>query len=434
MTTSEITTPDAEADPRQVRGQQIATALRLKRDSRGWLVPSQSTTGTYYRVNAEADECSCLDYETRAIKCKHQWAVTYVQSTQTDADGNVTVTSAMKVIHTQSWPAYNLAQTHEHERFLPLLRELCDGIEQPVQTMGRPRLPLSDVVFALGVRTYSTLSGRRATSLVREAATQGLMEAAPSYNTAFRYLESAELTDVLKRLIEESAKPLAAVEADFAVDSTGIGTTTYRRWFDHKWGRERSTQTWVKVHAMVGVTTNIVTAIDATATESADAPQLPALLTRTAESFAVREVSGDKAYSSRRNLRAIENVGATPYIPFKARTTGSPTSHHATGYDGLWAKMWHYYQFRRSDFLTHYHKRSNAETTFSMVKAKFGGSVRAKTPIAQVNEALLKFLCHNVVVLIQSVYELEIEPTFWQPADCLNSHSSASNVRRLPGI
>ena len=96
--------------------------------------------------------------------------------------------------------------------------------------------------------------------------------------------------------------------------------------------------------------------------------------------------------------------------------------------------MWHYYQFQREEFLTHYHKRSNAETTFHMVKAKFGGSVRAKTPTAQVNEALLKFLCHNVVVLIQSIYELGIEPMFWQPDACPESHEPASEVMRMPGF
>ena len=69
-----------------------------------------------------------------------------------------------------------------------------------------------------------------------------------------------------------------------------------------------------------------------------------------------------------------------------------------------------------------------------MVKAKFGGSVRAKTPTAQVNEALLKFLAHNICVLIQSIYELDIEPEFWRDADCLNSHGAASEVLRLPGI
>ena len=78
----------------------------------------------------------------------------------------------------------------------------------------------------------------------------------------------------------------------------------------------------------------------------------------------------------------------------------------------LWERMYHYYNFNRSEFLAHYHKRSNMETTFAMIKAKFGGAVRSKTPMAQVNEVLVKILCHNICVLIQSVYELGIEPIF----------------------
>lgn len=48
-----------------------------------------------------------------------------------------------------------------------------------------------------------------------------------------------------------------------------------------------------------------------------------------------------------------------------------------------------------------------------MMKAKFGGNVRSKTPVAQVNEVLCKVLCHNICVLIQSIYELGLEPVFW---------------------
>jgi hypothetical protein len=48
-----------------------------------------------------------------------------------------------------------------------------------------------------------------------------------------------------------------------------------------------------------------------------------------------------------------------------------------------------------------------------MIKMKFGASVRAKTPIAQVNEVLCKVLCHNICVLIQSTVELGVETTFW---------------------
>ena len=48
-----------------------------------------------------------------------------------------------------------------------------------------------------------------------------------------------------------------------------------------------------------------------------------------------------------------------------------------------------------------------------MVKAKFGASVRAKTPVAQVDEVLVKILCHNIVVLIQSMFELGIMPALF---------------------
>ena len=76
--------------------------------------------------------------------------------------------------------------------------------------------------------------------------------------------------------------------------------------------------------------------------------------------------------------------------------------------------MFHYYQFKGPEFDQHYHRRSNIETVFSMVKGKFGGFVRSKSPKAQENELHCKFLCHNIVVLIASIYELGLIPEFWQ--------------------
>ena len=74
--------------------------------------------------------------------------------------------------------------------------------------------------------------------------------------------------------------------------------------------------------------------------------------------------------------------------------------------------MFHYFQYRRDDFLTRYHKRSNVESTFSMSKAKFRDHVRSKTDVAMVNEVLCKILCHNICCLIQESYDLGIVPTF----------------------
>ena len=76
--------------------------------------------------------------------------------------------------------------------------------------------------------------------------------------------------------------------------------------------------------------------------------------------------------------------------------------------------MFHFYMYRREEFLSHYHKRSNVETTFHMIKSKFGSAIRLKTPVAQMNELLCKILCHNLCCLVQSFYELGIEAEFWK--------------------
>jgi transposase len=396
----------------QERGLAIANSNTIKRNKLGWQVPSQSGNGTY-TVSLDHGEpfCTCGYFEATHKKCQHIYAVEFIVQRETKPDGTVVETKTMKITYTQEWAAYNAAQTHEQEKFVMLLRDLCNGIPQPEYKFGRPRLPLADVVFGLVFRSYTTMSGRRFTTDLKEAQEDGFISKAAHYNSAFRYLEDAELTPLLKALIEQSASVLKSIETDFAIDSSGFSTKTYSPWYGYKYGSNRKREKWVKVHLMCGVKTHIVTSVEATAYESGDSTQLIPLLNKTAKTFSINEVSADKAYSSRQNLRAVQSVGGTAYIPFKGNARGLGSS--ATGYDSLWHKMWLFYNFNREVFLAHYHKRSNIESTFAMIKAKFGASVRAKTPTAQVNEVLCKVLCHNICVLIQSIYELGLEPTFW---------------------
>ena len=395
-------------DARQERGMAIAAMTKIEQVPMGWKVPSSSGKGSYVVKVDGVKFCTCPDFEERRQPCKHIWAVEYVIQRETKADGSTTYTEAVRVTYGQTWHNYNLAQTHEAEHFSELLHNLCEGIPQPIQEgKGRKAHLLSDVVFAATSKVYSTISARRHMSTIVEEKEAGNLEKKVSYNSTFDYLNTPELTPLLKSLIEETAKPLAAVESDFAVDSSGFTSSVYKRWFDHKWGKEKKEAKWVKVHLMTGVKTNVVTSVEVTPTETADAPFLPGLVNTTAETFQIQEVSADKAYSSRRNLQAIAAVGATSYIPFKAGTNGIGNTP-----DPLWRKMWHFYNYNRPTFLQHYHKRSNVESTMSMIKAKFGGRVRSKTPTAQVNEVLCKVLCHNICVLIQSMYELGIQANF----------------------
>lgn len=56
---------------------------------------------------------------------------------------------------------------------------------------------------------------------------------------------------------------------------------------------------------------------------------------QTTQNFNVKEVSGDKAYSSRANLELISELGAVPYIPFKKGITGRAKN------AATWKKMYH---------------------------------------------------------------------------------------------
>lgn len=401
--------PDDGDAGRQLRGMAIAAKVSIQKNRVGYKVPSQSGNGSYV-VNIDGEPfCSCPDFERRQQPCKHVYAVEFSIQREEWPDGTQVETQTCRVTYGQNWPAYNAAQVHEQEYFGVLLRELCDTIPQPLQGLGRPRLPLSDMVFSAGTKVYSTMSCRRAMTDVRNAQANDQLDKTPSFNSILGYLKKPEMTPLLKTLIEQSALPLKGVESDFAADSSGFSTSVYDRWFDYKWGKEKKEARWIKAHIMCGVKTNIVTAVEVTETAAHDSPFFGPFVKTTARNFEVQEVSADKAYLSRNNLRAVEAVGGTAYIPFKSNSLPSPLN----GRDPLWERAYHFYQFHRAAFLDYYHKRSNVETTFSMVKAKFGPAVRAKTPVAQVNEVLVKILCHNVVVLIQSMFELGITHAFW---------------------
>jgi transposase len=71
-------------------------------------------------------------------------------------------------------------------------------------------------------------------------------------------------------------------------------------------------------------------------------------------------------------------------------------------------QAFHFYSCEWEQFLRAYHQRSNVESTFSAIKRKFGDFVRSKTPAAQVNELLLKFIAHNIVCVIHTMQEMGI--------------------------
>jgi transposase len=394
---------------RQQRGIEIAAKAKLVRLPDGtWKVPSQTNQQRKYTVTMTeygGGLCSCPDHEVNQQHCKHIVAVEIVMQRESNVYGE-TITAGVRVTYAQNWPAYNAAQVNEKATFTKLLRELCATIPSPPQTMGRPRLPLRDMIFSSAFKVYSTVSARRFMTDLRQAHTDGLIAQLPCYNSIFNCLESEEVTPIIQDMIGRSAAPLRAIETDIAIDSSGFSTRRYiQSWYTTKYegAEQRWRHDWLKAHIACGVKTNVVTAVQVTARYDNDSPQFKPLLESTAEHFDVKRVLADKAYGSRANLELVEQKGAVPFIPFKSNASGTTDNE-------TWNRLFHFYSFNREQFLTAYHKRSNVETTFSAVKRKFGEFLRSKTPVAQANELLLKFVAHNIVCVIHSMHELGINP------------------------
>jgi transposase len=362
--------------------------------------------------------CSCPDHQLRKTKCKHLFAVEFTISQQvtvsrdTHPDGTVTVTEtatvtkAARVTYKQNWTAYNRAQREEKHRFAELLNELCQTVQEPEYTFGRPRLSLADMVFACVYKVYSGFSSRRFTCDLEDMQASGMIGQSAHYNTVSRYLGDENLTSLFKQLITLSSLPLKTVETDFAVDSSGFSTCRFVRWFNKKYGREIDNREWIKCHLMIGTKTQIVTTVEIVGWETNDCPYFAPLVEATAQHFELGNVTADKGYLSKGNLQVVEHKGGVPFIPFKSNTL-------VPAQDGsVWSRMYHLYSYNRQAWLEQYHKRSNVESAFSAIKAKFGDAVRGKTNTSQVNEVLCKVLAHNICVLIQSMQELGIEAGF----------------------
>lgn len=406
-------------DAREQKGLEIAARLPIQRHGDFWRVPSQSS-GAIYTIRMEGDSliCSCPDYETSRLPCKHVFAVIFtIERERGPLQVPLTPQNQDRPTYAQDWRAYDRAKRNEKWEVMRLLSGLCQTIEQPEYEFGRPRLPLADMLFGAAMKVYSTLSGRRFMAELDTAMEKGHIGQVPHYSTLARYMENADLTPIVQGLIARSAAPLALVESQFAADSSGFSTSRFDRWFDEKYGRQRSQQLWVKAHIMVGVKTNIITAVTVTDRDANDSPHLPGLVGATAKQFKMAEVSADKAYLGQKNFEAITAVGAKPFIPFKSNSTGAGSE--------LWERLYGFFMYNRQDFLDRYHRRSNVETAFSMIKATTGDSLRSKTDTGLVNEMLLKVLCHNLCVLVQETYELGIDPTFGTAPNDMSTRPTA---------
>lgn len=206
---------------------------------------------------------------------------------------------------------------------------------------------------------------------------------------------------------------------DFTVDSSGFRCSSFGYYCEEKHGIKR-VRNWLKAHICTGVDTNVVTDVIITDEHAGDSPQFPKLIRNTSDYFVIGEVSADPAYSSDQNHKIVDALGGKAYILFKKNATGK------TG-GALWKKAYHYFQLNKDEFMDHYHKRSNAESTFSAIKMKFRETIKSRNRVAQINEMLCKIIVYNITVVIRCMFKMGVTPDFFTNIGIKNIVSAKIN-------
>ena len=436
---------------RQRRGLAIAAQCEIRRVPNGWLVPAQSGEGSY---TCTLDWCPCEDYRKRQLPCKHIYAAritafksaggtklsdfdparTYydLEPMSLDSAPQLVVPSKPELavpahmVETcpqsppQSTPKttlYDKVQENEARHFIRLLWDLTQTVDQPYQHMGRKRRDIQKILFAMVHRAYTTKSGRRGYGETALAADVLGIDDLPSRSTVSRYMTDPDMMPMLVHLLETSAVPVAPIETDFAMDSTGFGTSIKdQTWAEHKWGSEASKSSntgtiWTKAHFSVGVNTLIISAAVVTESlhDSGDITQYPLLLAATNRHFQISTVYADGAYLSEDSIFDAKERGIRLYVPFRKNSVYHDP---VTPAGREWNRMLAYFRDHSSDWYQNYNTRSVVESGMASVKKLMRHLTRGLKPDSRVNEVLCKAVAHNIVRVIHASHMEGIEPCF----------------------
>lgn len=309
----------------------------------------------------------------------------------------------------RDWSSYNLSQINEKHYFLAILNGAVDSLS--IRTYGkgngRPPMALGDMVKCCIIKVYEGRSSRRSISDIDIAFMLRYISRKPHFNTLLKYMDSPYLTKFLENLIALTSTPLAPFEKDFAADSSGISSSFKDNWVQVRLDFQNHHK-FMKLHIICGVRTNIIAGIKVTEGKTADSPQFKELLHQAFRNFKIREVSADAGYLSRENVQAVEDIGAKPFIMPRKGVTAKAHGSLA------WHRMIRMFENKETLFLRKYHKRSNVEATFAMIKKKISTFVRSKHEVAQKNEILCIAICHNICCLIQAVFSLGLKLDYLQ--------------------
>ncbi len=339
-----------------------------------------------------------------------------------------------------NWIQYDYAQIKEIAYYLENLRYLVDEADKRIQERtlpkkrgpGRPPIDSPDIAKVLLLQTYTASPNRVAEGLLllfREKL--GISEHF-SYKTIERGYDREAVNDILDEIVKITNESVEGKETTFSFDGTGFSASNKEN-YAAKRQMQNSKKNYMKSEAEsceqnndtfpesnskmgfsyavmgIGVQHKLISGMAVIPDHSVgETTMFPEAYNQTLGCHPnLENVLGDGIYGVRWITDLVSGYNVTPYFLPRSNVTFK-----SKGYSG-WYDMLFSLCNEPQNWLEEYHMRSISETVNSMVKCRFGNTLRKKLDSRKKTETTLRLVAHDIRRVGYLVVMGEIEPRWY---------------------
>ena len=323
-----------------------------------------------------------------------------------------------------NWTRYDQAQIWELITYLDNVRGLVDEAERRIISRappkkrgpGRPPTNPADIAKVLLLQTYTGSPNRVAEGLLLLFREKLGIDESFSYKTIERGYDREPVNEILDEVAKITNECVEGDEVTFSCDGTGFSASNKQNYASkrqkqksEKGGKKSKDPSDESVDdsfpisnttarmsftysvMSVGVQYKLIAGMALCPNHSrGETTMFPEVYQQTISNHPqMNEMLGDGAYAARWIVEMVSSNG-TPYFMPPRNVTFK-----AKGYRGWW-EMLSGLLDDPHEWLTHYHMRSISETVNSMVKCRFGATLRKRLDPRKETETRLKLVAHNI--------------------------------------